>query len=60
MTGDSAYSIMFGPDICGPGTRKVHVIFAYKGENLLTKKTIACKTDEDSHLYTLIVNSDNT
>jgi calreticulin len=60
MDGESPYNIMFGPDICGPGTRKVHVIFSYKGENFLTKKTIACKTDENTHLYTLIVKPDNT
>lgn len=60
MDGDSPYNIMFGPDICGPGTRKVHVIFSYKGENYLTKKSISCKTDEDTHLYTLIVKPDNT
>lgn len=40
MNGDSPYNIMFGPDICGPGTKKVHVIFNYKGKNLLTKKDI--------------------
>lgn len=60
MDGDSPYYIMFGPDICGPGTRKVHVIFSYKGKNLLTKKDIRCKDDEMTHLYTLIVKSDNT
>jgi len=60
MHGDSPYLIMFGPDICGPGTKKVHVIFNYKGKNLLTKKDIRCKDDVFSHLYTLIVNSDNT
>lgn len=32
-----------GPDICGPGTKKVHVIFNYKGKNLLIKKDIRCK-----------------
>lgn len=32
-----------GPDICGPGTKKVHVIFTYKGKNHLTKKEIRCK-----------------
>ncbi|PAA50093.1 hypothetical protein BOX15_Mlig013267g2 [Macrostomum lignano] len=58
--GDSPYKIMFGPDICGPGTKKVHVIFNYKGKNLLTKKEIRCKDDELSHLYTLIVKPDNT
>lgn len=60
MHGDSPYNLMFGPDICGPGTRKVHVIFGYKGKNLLIKKTVPCKYDESSHLYTLIVNPDNT
>jgi len=60
MHGDTPYYIMFGPDICGPGTKKVHVIFHYKGKNLLTKKDIRCKDDEFSHLYTLVLNSDNT
>jgi len=58
--GDSEYNIMFGPDICGTGTRKTHVIFTYKGKNLLTKKDIKCETDELSHMYTLIVNPDRT
>merc|ERR1712096_112201 len=52
------YNIMFGPDICGPGTKKVHVIFNYKGKNLLIKKDIRCKDDELTHVYTLIVKSD--
>ena len=43
MHGESDYNIMFGPDICGPGTKKVHVIFNYKGKNLLIKKDIRCK-----------------
>jgi len=60
FSGDSDYSIMFGPDICGTGTRKVHVIFNYKGKNLLTKKAIECKTDQLSHVYTLIVRPDKT
>lgn len=58
--GETKYNIMFGPDICGPGTKKVHVIFNYKGKNLLTKKDIRCKDDEYSHVYTLIVKPDNT
>jgi len=60
MHGDSPYNIMFGPDICGPGTKKVHVIFAYKGKNLLVKKDIRCKDDVFTHLYTLVVKPDNT
>ena len=43
MHGETPYNIMFGPDICGPGTKKVHVIFSYKGKNLLVKKDIRCK-----------------
>merc|ERR1712121_125998 len=60
MHGESPYNIMFGPDICGPGTKKVHVIFNYKGKNLLVKKDIRCKDDQFTHLYTLIVKPDNT
>lgn len=43
LHGESDYNIMFGPDICGPGTKKVHVIFNYKGKNLLIKNDIRCK-----------------
>jgi len=60
MNGDSPYHVMFGPDICGPGTKRVHVIFTYKGKNHLIKKDIRCKDDELTHLYTLILNPDNT
>jgi len=60
MHGDSPYHIMFGPDICGPGTKKVHVIFNHKGKNHLIKKDIRCKDDVFTHLYTLIVNPDGT
>jgi len=60
MHGDTPYHIMFGPDICGSGTKKVHVIFTYKGKNHLVKKEIRCKDDEFTHLYTLIVKPDNT
>uniref|UniRef100_A0A3P8Z6A0 Calreticulin n=1 Tax=Esox lucius TaxID=8010 RepID=A0A3P8Z6A0_ESOLU len=60
MHGDSQYYIMFGPDICGYSTKKVHVIFNYKGKNHLIKKEIKCKDDELTHLYTLILNPDQT
>merc|ERR1719487_269458 len=55
-----SYNLMFGPDICGPGTRKVHVIFDYNGKQLQNKKSISCESDEASHLYTLIISPDNT
>jgi len=60
LHGDSQYYVMFGPDICGQSTRKVHVIFNYNGKNLLVKKEIKCKDDELTHLYTLVVRPDNT
>lgn len=59
FNGDSDYNIMFGPDICG-STKRVHVIFNYKGKNHLLNKEISCPSDELSHLYTLIVNPDAT
>jgi calreticulin len=58
--GDSKYYIMFGPDICGTSTRKVHVIFAHEGKNLLVKKDIRAETDQLTHVYTLIVHPDDT
>jgi calreticulin len=59
FSGDTEYNIMFGPDICG-ATKKVHFIFSYKGKNLLWKKNLACKTDKLTHIYTAIINPNNT
>jgi calreticulin len=60
LHGETPYLLMFGPDICGPGTKKVHVILNWKGTNYLIKKNIRCKDDEYTHVYTLILNTDNT
>jgi len=60
MHGETPYLVMFGPDICGPGTKKVHVIFNYNGKNHLINKEIRCKDDVFTHVYTLIVEPDNT
>eukprot|EP00549_Striatella_unipunctata_P015835 CAMPEP_0118706390 /NCGR_PEP_ID=MMETSP0800-20121206/20529_1 /TAXON_ID=210618 ORGANISM="Striatella unipunctata, Strain CCMP2910" /NCGR_SAMPLE_ID=MMETSP0800 /ASSEMBLY_ACC=CAM_ASM_000638 /LENGTH=402 /DNA_ID=CAMNT_0006608915 /DNA_START=26 /DNA_END=1234 /DNA_ORIENTATION=+ len=59
--GDTPYAIMFGPDICG-STKRTHVILNYekKKENLLINKDIPCEKDQVSHLYTLLLKSDNT
>eukprot|EP01134_Creolimax_fragrantissima_P007391 CFRG7391T1 len=59
LHGETPYNIMFGPDICG-NVKRVHVIFTYKGKNHLKKVDIPAKSDEFSHLYTLIVHPDNT
>jgi calreticulin len=58
--GDSAYNIMFGPDICGPGHKIVHFILNKKGENRLIKKNVAAESDEFTHVYTAVLNTDNT
>lgn len=60
MHGESPYQVMFGPDICGPGTKKVHVILNYKEKNVLINKDIRCKDDVYTHVYTLIIKPDNT
>jgi len=58
--GDDKYYIMFGPDICGHSTNKVHLIFHYNGKNLDMKKSVTAKKDEFTHLYTMILNPDKT
>jgi len=60
FNGDTGYTIMFGPDICGYSTKKVHAIFNHNGENLLKKSEVSCPEDEFTHTYTLIVNQDDT
>jgi len=57
--GDTPYAIMFGPDICG-STRRIHLIFSYKGQNYLWKKQSRPETDRFTHLYTLHLFPDNT
>ena len=58
--GETPYSIMFGPDICGFSTRKTHVILSYNGKNHLVKKDIKCETDGLTHVYTLRLMPNNT
>merc|ERR1711957_185610 len=57
----TAYNIMFGPDKCGY-TKRTHLIFSYKGQNVLKKSDLAYKQEDDgtSHLYTMILKPDNT
>mmetsp|Transcript_15715 Transcript_15715/g.23097 ORF Transcript_15715/g.23097 Transcript_15715/m.23097 type:complete len:412 (-) Transcript_15715:46-1281(-) len=59
--GDTPYSIMFGPDICG-SSKKTHVILHYdkKDDNLLINKEVKTMSDKLSHLYTLHIKPDNT
>jgi len=59
--GETDYSVMFGPDICG-NNKRTHVIVNHekKQENLMIKKDIPCESDAVSHLYTLVIRPDNT
>jgi len=55
------YNIMFGPDKCGY-TKRTHLIFTYKGKNVLKKTDLPYKQEGEgtSHLYRLILKPDNT
>merc|ERR1719287_54506 len=57
----TVYNIMFGPDKCGY-TKRTHLIFSYKGRNILKKTDLDYKQDGEgtSHLYRLTVKPDNT
>merc|ERR1711871_1256239 len=62
MFGDpTVYNIMFGPDKCGY-TKRTHLIFQYKGKNVLKKTDLSYKQENEgtSHLYRMILRSDNT
>lgn len=55
------YHIMFCPDKCGYNKR-THLIFTYKGKNVLKKSDLAYKQENEgtSHLYRMILKPDNT
>nr|XP_010921505.1 calreticulin [Elaeis guineensis] len=58
--GETPYSIMFGPDICGQNTKKVHAILSRNGKNHMNKKDVPCENDQLTHVYTLIIRPDAT
>merc|ERR1719321_1337484 len=57
----TVYNIMFGPDKCGY-TKRTHLIFNYKGKNVLKKSDLSYKQENEgtSHLYRMILKPDNT
>merc|ERR1712160_141293 len=57
----TVYNIMFGPDKCGY-TKRTHLIFNYKGTNILKKTDLAYKQEDEgaSHLYRMVLKPDNT
>eukprot|EP00516_Mucochytrium_quahogii_P004308 CAMPEP_0203747900 /NCGR_PEP_ID=MMETSP0098-20131031/2920_1 /ASSEMBLY_ACC=CAM_ASM_000208 /TAXON_ID=96639 /ORGANISM=" , Strain NY0313808BC1" /LENGTH=404 /DNA_ID=CAMNT_0050636477 /DNA_START=33 /DNA_END=1247 /DNA_ORIENTATION=- len=61
--GESPYKIMFGKDMCGMDVSRIHLIFNYKGKNLLKDEDIKLEyndKNEFTHLYTLHLRPDNT
>merc|ERR1711907_447487 len=56
----TVYNIMFGPDKCGY-TKRTHLIFQYKGKNVLKKSDLAYKQEGEgtSHLYRMTLKPDN-
>jgi len=59
FNGETPYSVMFGPDICG-ATKRIHTILNVKGENKLIKNTLECESGQTSAVYRLVLNSDDT
>merc|ERR1711948_164953 len=57
----TVYNIMFGPDKCGY-TKRTHLIFNYKGKNVLKKSDLSYKQEGEgtSHVYRLGLKPDNT
>merc|ERR1711874_798200 len=57
----TVYHIMFGPDKCGY-TKRTHLIFNYKGKNVLKKSDLSYKQDGEgtSHVYRMHLKPDNT
>jgi len=56
---ETKYNIMFGPDICG-FSKKVHFILNKRGTNHLINQEISAESDEFTHVYTAVLNPDNT
>mmetsp|Transcript_24410 Transcript_24410/g.59231 ORF Transcript_24410/g.59231 Transcript_24410/m.59231 type:complete len:504 (+) Transcript_24410:73-1584(+) len=62
---EAPYVLMFGPDRCG-GTNKVHFIVRYQNpvskewEEKHSAKAVAPPVDRQTHLYSLVVRTDNT
>ena len=62
--GDTPYSVMFGPDMCGYDVSRIHAIFTNaEGKNLLKSDEVKLEhgdKNEFTHLYTLHIKSDGT
>lgn len=57
--GDSAFLLMFGPDICGPNNR-ILVTLSLNGKSFKWKKTYSAPNDKLTHIYTLALYPNDT
>ena len=57
---DLPFAIKFGPDICGPSFRRVHVVITYNGTEYETNHPLGFVKDSFTHSYTLIIRRNNT
>jgi len=61
--GESDYSIMFGPDLCGYDVSRIHLIFNDGKKNLVKNDDIKLEyadKNEYTHVYTMVLHPDNT
>lgn len=60
--GENKYNIMFGPDWCGGGMKRVHAIFNYDGKNhLLERNTLRVPAEPHvTHMFSLYVHPNNS
>lgn len=58
FNGDTPYSIMFGPDVCG-GDKKIQAILSYNGTNVPLTTIVPIAVDTRVHVYSLLLNVAN-
>ncbi|KAG0470247.1 hypothetical protein HPP92_016343 [Vanilla planifolia] len=56
--GDTPYSIMFGPDVCGEKRKRVHMILSRNGQYHNVKRIVSFQLDQLTHVYTFIIRPD--
>jgi calreticulin len=59
LSNESAYAIMFGPDICG-ARRETHVILAHGGAYHRSRRRYPALKDHMTHAYTLVLRANGT
>jgi calreticulin len=55
LSGDTPFSLAFGPDICGTSTREIKLAFTNNGKEFAKSEPIRAYVDHLTHIYTLVV-----